>query len=813
MSATKTLPTGGAAEVLGRSWRLVLAAVLLVSAGLRFALVERGGQFFFPDEARYAVSRDAAALIAAGKWKEGVDLALSGGDHVGFKLLGLAPALIEQATHRNPVIPALFLAACTLGSIVLLGVIARRLGASPSVQGWTVIAAATSAVLFYNARHLLPYDLSMALALLALALGLLPGGRRAALSGFVAGWAALSYYGYWPLVALVLAAVVILPAKGWLDFSKRAALAAAGALLAVALPIGLDAWWGKGTLIAGAKLLSASITAGDYRAHLVPWEYLWNAERFWFVAAVAAFGFAAWSLVRRTRAREWRAWRAPEAIALLGVLLLWTQFLVSANGFHSFVVHGRLVRQMTPFFALLLGWALSRWTAGRPRGVLLATAVLLAANAALTFGSPLALQFPTDFLARWAPRLKQASEQPSPDSYLRFVNVTHYIFEPEVLRDAPLETIAAAPHPYSFPPYLYEGFSPEERAQRRAVDHRMRLVRMAVPDDARVRGADYGVVRLELTLPAKRGGFIEPLVSIGPRDSGDVFFVRYVTDTLVQFGMESIGNVLLFSEPMAMDVSRPHVVECFSGSLLPAPGVALPADIPPRALSAAGRLVWMRLDGMNLLNEYSAPHASRPDQVYAGVNVANSGTSGSAFSGRIRAVRRGGLPPLPEQRAESAYGPIRIVCGPARGELGRPEPLLVAGVPEKAVLCYILPLENNTARFGVEIWGRGNWQSEPVALKPTIANEVVCSFGSLYPTVGSEKWNGIAAPDQRLLKRRVQVKVNGAVVLEFTAATPEWVGEPPPLAVGNNPVGGSLVLQKYLGDVGVWQQLPIKDAL
>lgn len=798
---------------MNKGWYAVLAAMLILAIVLRVILVSRGGQFFYPDESRYAVSRDAADLIVHGKWKQGLDLPLAGGDHVGFKFLGIIPALVEQATHRNSHIPALFLAACSLGTIILLGTVARRMDAGPAAHAWIIIAGAASTALFYNTRHLLPYDLSMFLGTLGWAVGLRRGSKRAALAGFIIGWAILSYYGYWTFGAVVLSVIVLCPATGWMDGLKRALCVGAGVLSAIALPIGVDALFGKGTLIAGARLLSASITSGDFRAHIVPWLYLWSAEKFWFLLAIASVGLLGFGIVRRIRNGERSVWHSPEFVAVAAVILLWVFFLVTANGLHKFVVHGRLVRQMVPFLVLALGIGMSMWLENKPRWVSWLAGTILALNMVFAYWTPLSLRFPAEFQAEWAPYLQHSSETASPETYERFVNVTHYVFEPEVLRHAPLETIAASPHPFEYAPYLYEGFTPEERTRRRSVDHRMRVVRMPVQPEARVRGEPYGVVTAEVRFGEKRGGFIEPLISVGPRGAGDVFFVRYVTDNILQFGMESIGNVLVFSDQITVDMTRTHKVECFSGTLLPGPGQPNPPGISEAARAAGGRLVWMRVDGEVLLNEYSSSHVARPEQVFAGANVANAGAVSSQFSGSFLSVHRGGLPPLPEQLANSAYGPIRLVCGPARGELGRPEPLLVVGEAGKAVLCYIIPLENNTARFGVEIWGRGTWQSEPVGLKPNIANEILCSFGSLYPIVGAEKWGKTSMPDQRLLKRRVQIRVNGASVLEFTAATPDWAGAAPAIAVGTNPAGGSVVLPKYLGEIGTWQQEPIERAL
>jgi len=67
------------------------------------------GQFFTPDESRYLESRNAAALILQGHVRAGIAQPFATGDHPGFKLLSIAPALIEAKFGENSRIPVIFL--------------------------------------------------------------------------------------------------------------------------------------------------------------------------------------------------------------------------------------------------------------------------------------------------------------------------------------------------------------------------------------------------------------------------------------------------------------------------------------------------------------------------------------------------------------------------------------------------------------------------------------------------------------------------------------------------------------------------------
>jgi hypothetical protein len=782
----------------------------LAAAAVRVVLVQRGGQFFFPDESRYQAARDAAAMIAHGQWKQGLAHPFVGGDHVGFKFMGVVPAFMERSFGQNNQIPASYFAFFSWLAIPLLGLLARQLGATTVQAAWVMVAASTSATLFYYARHLLPYDTALTLALLALWVGLRSRGWFGwTLAGAIAAWAFLCYYGYWLLVGVCGLLVVLRASRGWRDALARASAAGVGAVAAVALPISVEHVWGRGNMVHGARTLSESITAGDYRGHIVPWEFLWSAEALWLLAAWIGVAVAMVEVRRQWRlGQRWALVRSPEALGLLAVTLIWVVFIVTANGLEKFVVHGRLARQLTPFLALLLGFGLAKLVqARRPRWTA-AVLSLLVLNAVYTFAEPLRLRFPGSFRAEWDPLLVEASRESDGTSYHRLVNVTSFIFEPEMLEREPARTVAAAPHPYSFVPYLYEGMAPAERQRRQAIDHRMRLVEMDVPANERITGAAYGVVKLGVRFKPGRGGFPEPLLSVGTRRDGHLFFVRYLSDTLVEFGFESWGEEVFVGPRVQIELGREYTIECFSGALLPEPSEPSPPELQQEHLELSRLHVWIRLDGEEVLNRFTASRSQRPQHVFAGVNVVDAGSAGSRFQGEITAAERGGLPPPPASLAEGDIGPLLVLIEPPSAISQRPEPLVVVGDPGRAVLAYMVMIEPRRARFGVEIWGVGAWESQPVRLSAAGKDEMVCSFGTLLPKLEAPEWGSTSEEERRRHVGQVRVQLNGKTVLEFASATPpRTIAQP--FAVGENPIGGSHVLPTFTGRVLHWEFLPL----
>jgi hypothetical protein len=391
------------------------------------------------------------------------------GQHPLFGVIGAIPATVERITREDPRIPGLFFAAFSVINIGLIAAIAKRSGAT---EGESVLAAALlalSASMLYYARHLLPYDVAMTLGLAALYIGLGRGGRvRSLICGAAAACAFLMYTGYWTLGggAMVVHVLDTDNAKAAL---RRTVFSGLGLLVAIGIAV-------LGSLAVGENLIralaefSGQVDQGDFReGWRLPWEYLWHAEH----VIVLAWLFAvAWVVVK------WRSRTAPRLgrVGLIGFAFVYGALVATSVVTHTFVVYGRLARQIVPFLCLMAASAIADFLRARSPStrVWLAptVALLLIVQAAFNFATPLKQVFPAEFL-----RSARRDHRIGQDANLVIVNAKHLYPGPEAIALPPRHTVLMhEAHPLQYLPYQYEGYTPSQRAALRSADIEMKAV-------------------------------------------------------------------------------------------------------------------------------------------------------------------------------------------------------------------------------------------------------------------------------------------------------------------------------------------------
>lgn len=479
----------------------MLLALLSFSFLLRVALALSGGQRFFPDENRYLRCFILLRHLERAEWTAAIDEILANPDHTGFLAVGLFPATVQRlalaalgmpqarpSVDATAWLPALVLSLFSVACIGLVDAISRRAGARAREGLLAAFLMACSTSMLVYSRHLLPYDAALALALLAVWLGLVerPTRKRSLLVGLVAGCAFMTYNGYWLIALAALGLHSLYRASSPFDSARRAALAGFGVAALPALLTALSTARGQGLYV--RKLLRFSrgaATQADFsEGWSLPWEYLWHAEHGLLLALAAGAGAVLWLTARRdgdARARGLLFLGAAAGMYAVMVLL--------ANGFERIGTFGRLSRSLMPLLCLAAACAGARLLAvSRSLAWARALGLALSVQAAYNFAVPFRQRFPREVarelelvfgeLGRDTTVHVDASpeERPLPDARYVLLNA-RYLYPAHGPKAAPEgRVLFRTPHPMEFLPYQYEGYVPVERALLRSTDISIRLI-------------------------------------------------------------------------------------------------------------------------------------------------------------------------------------------------------------------------------------------------------------------------------------------------------------------------------------------------
>jgi hypothetical protein len=477
--------------------------MLLLSGAsiLRIALVVQGGQLYWPDERLYTQVLDIFDLNQS-SWFGVVKGLVGTQDHLGFALISAVPAGLQfalgHALSRSGnglmVLPGVALSQISVAAIALVYAIARRAGGDRVEAMIAAGLMASSTTMFYYARHLLPYDSSMALGLLALWSGLGTTRRDSLLCGAAASAAFITYNGYWLLVGVVLLAHLLHEGRTTMTITlRRAAIAGVGFLLVPLVITAVELATAAPLLGSGMRRLAGTVTDGYApEGFSVTWAYLWHAEHalllVWLVAALLViFDTGEWNQRRRHTATVW----------IVSALFIYLGLAFTSALLHMFVVMGRQSRQLVPFFCLATAAVIAQLFERRRWGgwVVGACVALLVLQVSWNFRQPLQQRFPRDVIseitAKYGPvDFDSTLEGPPvtsthvPSSWV-LLNAQH-LYHPRAPRP-PLPPgileVMRFPHPLEFLPYQYEGFEPMERQVLRNNDIAMRLIDIGNPVD------------------------------------------------------------------------------------------------------------------------------------------------------------------------------------------------------------------------------------------------------------------------------------------------------------------------------------------
>jgi hypothetical protein len=148
----------------------------------------------------------------------------------------------------------------------------------------------------------------------------------------------------------------------------------------------------------------------------------------------------------------------------------------------------------------------------------------------------------------------------------------------------------------------------------------------------------------------------------------------------------------------------------------------------------------------------------------------------------------------------SALGALQMTIRLPGTCAGIPEPLLTCGEPGKAVFVYIRIVGKTRVLIGVDIWGQPPVEGPEFSVPSSQAQlNVIYCLPVFFPDEKDFRWNTRDVQTRRQLLTSVIVKVDGVERISVGINYP--MAAQPPIYIGANPIGGSVVSDFFTGTV------------
>ncbi|HSL43756.1 MAG TPA: hypothetical protein VK897_10015 [Anaerolineales bacterium] len=476
---TRVSPT-----ITERNSNWIIVGILVVSLLHRWTLIFRGGQYYISDETRYEVSRDAARYLAQGQVGEALKQFTLSPEHLGFKVIGIIPALLEHITEPSLAMPAMFFSLFSILNLYLIFLLARRTSTSSSGPLYALALAALSHSLLYYSRHLFPYDMAMSFGLLALyyALAREQTTKRSLMCGGLGFLCFITYNGYWSLAGYAMLVNVLVDRGKLFGIVRKGTLTALGFVTPLGLLL-LAMLWAGTDMLSAYRLFATTITQGSFdEGWSLPFVYFWYTEHT-IILLLGALSLFALVKAFKDKQRNAPLWAG-------GVLFIYLCLLIPSVYMHYFVVYGRLARQMLPFLILLAAEGMTQLEGVRAvgrRGIVFIFVMLLT-QAEWNFAESYRLAFPRDFVAEVQaiyPEFEFSSKRLAfgapvicqNHGYI-MENAKYYVDPPEIIPQVNGQLLLSTGHPSTFRPYQYDGDSPATRRAFDSLQLRMRFYKV-----------------------------------------------------------------------------------------------------------------------------------------------------------------------------------------------------------------------------------------------------------------------------------------------------------------------------------------------
>ena len=345
--------------------------MFIVAWSVRIYAATQGGQFFIVDELRYIGGHHFLSYLSDFDLKGASQYFLSNSVHTFFTLFAAFAEFIRylfviafidsnlQAYELNSTRIGIEVSSCILSlfsilNVLLLYPIIRCAGGS-SLQGIVAsLLLLLSTTNFYFSRHLLPYDISITLSLLALLLLLRnkEDAKVSFLTGVLSGVSTLTYFGYWPLALANWTCAILISSNKLKAIIYCSLGGIAPAIFLQILGNVVDVNYLSGVLefirATGSNQMGDK---GVFLSSIV--EFSWLTENLYSILLL-------FFLILSTCYCKFSDYRKLnfKTIGVTYLIIIFGAFIICTEVIGSFVLYGRTIKQIIPYLCLACSFSL-----------------------------------------------------------------------------------------------------------------------------------------------------------------------------------------------------------------------------------------------------------------------------------------------------------------------------------------------------------------------------------------------------------------------------------------------------------------------
>jgi len=319
----------------------------------------------------------------------------------------------------------------------------------------------------------------------------------------------------------------------------------------------------------------------------------------------------------------------------------------------------------------------------------------------------------------------------------------------------------------------------------------------------RLQGRQPGRLELRARFPRGKPSAYEPLVTTGWYYLGDILYVKYGLDGLIEFGFTHMNSPTITGPQVRIDYDAEHRLEIEMGSLYPPAAHPWFDRLLPQQATGLKRRLRVNLNGQEVLAADTPFYESSPGDVLIGRNPLGFIVE-KQFTGHIGEVRR--LPVRPGAPSDpKTPGPVKFQLSFPTDKEGQAEPLVTTGSAGRGDVIFVKYAAPGLVIFGHDHWGHASALSDPIAIEPGRAHTLEVWLGTLLPKSDrlAPPW-ATPAPGADPATPWCAVRLDGRIV--WARQRTLHPAEPQQASFLGNPIGSTACAPAFTGRVDAWDR-------